>query len=838
MVLLSISCTISILAVAGVHYWLRRNLELSPRLHEVDNDAGPPPPDLQRKRFGGGLQQIGSRTKALASTNYVSNWQSLGPKNVVSVGEPRLGRVNCITADPTNSNKLFVGAASGGVWISLDGGQTWTPRTDNLPVLGVSSIVVDPNNSSVVYMATGDADDSITPSIGVYKSVDGGLSWAPTGLTFAMTDYHLIYRLTIHPTVSGTVYAATDSTIYVTKDAGSTWQQINPQGANNSSNITWYDIKFAPSNSSTLYTIGYGAQFYRSTDSGVTWQQTTVGLPATSAIGRSAMAVTAAEPQSVYLLCSDYSTDALYGIYRSTDGGISFAPLPDGGTVAADFGQQSWYDTCLAASPSNPVKLYAAGVHISQSLNHGSTWQSVGAGTHVDVHDLEFIDGYLYACTDGGVHRTADGGAHWTDLSQSLIIGEIYAISGTEQDAALIYTGEQDNGLNRPDGTQWLNVPLGDCGNSIIDPTSEAIVYATSAYGGFSKTTDGWNSYIELQVTNESCEFVGPPLAIHPTNPGILYAGYQNVWQTSDGGNTWQKISNFGDTNTCSALLVSSSNPAFIYVSRGATLLKTQDGGTTWQDISTGLPLDSYVQVQSITVDPNNSGRLWVALNVGGSNSVYASNNAGGSWTNYSGSLPDVGARTIVYENGSQDALYLGMSIGVYYRNASMSDWQPFMTNLPNVIVDDLKIHYGTRTLRAGTYGRGLWESPLASTSSSHPAFFSGEVPLTNGVYYLRFTNGNYFGYYSYLTDPAYIYHFDLGFEYVFAANDGESGVYLYDFASSDFLYTSATFPFPYLYDFSLQSTLYYYLDTTTPGHYTSNPRYFFDFNTGTIITK
>ena len=105
-------------------------------------------------------------------------------------------------------------------------------------------------------------------------------------------------------------------------------------------------------------------------------------------------------------------------------------------------------------------------------------------------------------------------------------------------------------------------------------------------------------------------------------------------------------------------------------------------------------------------------------------------------------------------------------------------------------------------------------------------------------MYYLQFPSGNYFGYYSFLSNPAYLYHFDLGYEYVFDAPDGNGGVYLYDFTSDTFFYTSPSFPFPYLYDFTLNTVLYYYADTTNPGHYTSNPRYFFDFATGQIITK
>ena len=130
---------------------------------------------------------------------------------------------------------------------------------------------------------------------------------------------------------------------------------------------------------------------------------------------------------------------------------------------------------------------------------------------------------------------------------------------------------------------------------------------------------------------------------------------------------------------------------------------------------------------------------------------------------------------------------------------------------------------------------------PSGGTPTPTPTdatFFTGQSALGDGVYFLQFPDGVPFGYYSYLTDPAYLYHFDLGYEYVFDADDGNSGVYFYDFASRDFFYTSPAFPFPYLYDFALNTVLYYYPDTTSPGHYTTNPRYFYDFAAGAIITK
>jgi len=124
-----------------------------------------------------------------------------------------------------------------------------------------------------------------------------------------------------------------------------------------------------------------------------------------------------------------------------------------------------------------------------------------------------------------------------------------------------------------------------------------------------------------------------------------------------------------------------------------------------------------------------------------------------------------------------------------------------------------------------------------AASVTQHPAFFAGEAALSNGVYYLALPNGNVFGYYSYLTDPRYIYHFDMGYEFVYDPNDGSGAVYMYDFASSHWWYTARNYPFPYLYDFSLNALLYYYPDTANAGHYTATPRYFYDFGRSKIIT-
>ena len=177
----------------------------------------------------------------------------------------------------------------------------------------------------------------------------------------------------------------------------------------------------------------------------------------------------------------------------------------------------------------------------------------------------------------------------------------------------------------------------------------------------------------------------------------------------------------------------------------------------------------------------------------------------------------------------------MGTDVGVFYTINSGSSWTSLVNGLPRVAVLGLTFHSPSRTLRASTHGRGAWDIDVAGILTS-PAFFNGEIALGGGWSYLQFPNGTPFGYYSYLADPRFIYHIDLGYEYLFDANDANHGIFFYDFASSSFFYTSPS-AFPYLYDFSLHAWLYYLPDVNNPGRYSHNPRWFYNFATGQWIT-
>lgn len=695
---------------------------------------GPPPPELMVARFGG--EKLATRrppSAPLAANIATANWQELGPLNMTDPGatailEPSQGRINAVAGDAQNAQHLYAAGASGGVWVTTDGGTTWSPRAQTLPLITVSSIVVDQANGNVVYIATGDADGRVTPSIGVYKSTDGGTTWNATGLTFQATDQIYIPKLAIDPTNGANVYAVASDGVYYTKNGGTNWTKVQPSGAPQS----YRDIKVRPGIASSVYAVADNAGFFRSVDGGLNWQPAT-GVPDPFAARRAVIGVTAADASVVYLLAALVAggADDLV-IYKSNDGGGTFAQVPSPTLKEFAANQATFFDLALAVSPTNANELMGGVVSVFRSVDGGASWFYTSAGptatanpiVHVDQHAIEYINNAIYVGSDGGLHRTTDGGLSWPNLSPTLGVGQIYQISGSRQNPALIFVGEQDNGFNRYLAGKWEHFNAGDFGRVAVDPTNDQVIYASANFAFF-KYTDINGIPTTMNVTAEGKRFEGAPVVINPNNPQIVYAGYQNLFRTTNGGGAWQNITNFAaDGLNVDVIALAPSDPKIIYLARSngfgnSKVYRSPDDGATFNDISAGLP----AVVTGVAVDPANPLRVWASLQGGNTNAVHFSQNGGGTWTNFSGtSLPNSSTRAIVYETGSQDGLYVGTVAGVYFRDSTMADWAPYNTNLPNVVVSSLEIDYNSRKLRAGTYGRGLWQTDLATRSTAAKA--------------------------------------------------------------------------------------------------------------------
>lgn len=415
------------------------------------------------------------------------NWSFIGPA-VVPGGGGGAGRVNVIRFDPNNSQNIFAGAASGGLWKSTDGGLSWSSNTDLLPALSIADMAINPRNTDTMYIATGDGygyeylNDfwGGTYSAGVLMSVDGGVTWNSTGLSYSQSQTDIIQRIVVSPIHPEIVMIATRNGIFRSDDGGATWSLVQSGH--------YYDIEFNTANADVVYSTD-NSSLYRSLDGGQTWSQLYQGI----CTGRISIATTAANDNVIYALCETGT------FYRSNDGGLSFTQ--PGSPQTTFYG---YYDCVLAASQVDENTIYCGGLGISKSNDGGNSWQSAanngGGGdyVHADNHFLDFLPGSnttIFSGNDGGVFKTDDAGSSWTDLSNSLGIKQYYRMGQSSTDPYLIYAGAQDNGTDRLKNGVWEQVSGADGMECLVDYTNDDVVYVSSQNGYVQRSTDGGASF-------------------------------------------------------------------------------------------------------------------------------------------------------------------------------------------------------------------------------------------------------------------------------------------------------------------------------------------------------
>lgn len=658
-----------------------------------------------------------------------SNWISKGPINtpiILSNGKKRgNGRVNCIAFDPVDANIIWVGSPAGGLWKSVDGGSNWTTNTDDLPVIGVSHIAIDPNNNQIMYIVTGDADATDTYSIGILKSIDGGLTWNTTGLSYTVDQQKTVNKVIINPNFTDSLYAVTNQNILISADAGATWQTTGALGR-------WRDIEFKPYNPSVAYAAkqsGGSSTIYRTTDGGANWNLITNGLSGSRY--RPLLAVTPANPEVIYALFSE-SDYSFHGLYKSTDSGDNWLLQSDSPNIfgwdtdGTGTGGQSWYDMSLGVSTNDESLVYVGGINVWRSDDNGVNWDidaSSGNGSnysymHVDQHAFEFNPHthVAYAGNDGGFYKFMESLNKWVDISDGLEISQFYNLGLSRSNPDRLVAGAQDNGTEMLTNTTWDAIRGSDGMECAIDHYDENIIYSESQYGGLRKSYNGGNNWNNIKPVNYEGAW-NTPYEMHSINSNLLVAGYDEVYRSTDGGGSWDSISyNVSGGADLRSIALAPSDENYIYAASYSKIKMTKDAGLTWYYIKPGLP--NY-NITDIAVSTNNADRAWVTFSdYNSTNKVYETNDAGVTWTNITGNnLPGLPVNCIVYQGNAKDDLYIGTDIGVYHKDNTMSEWMPYNNGLPNVIVKELEIHYDEGTISAATYGRGVWESTLNTLS-------------------------------------------------------------------------------------------------------------------------
>ncbi|HXC04634.1 MAG TPA: hypothetical protein VNZ86_07760, partial [Bacteroidia bacterium] len=490
-------------------------------------------------------QFIASQQRSPSSITMAGNWSLLGPTTKTSAGGGA-GRVNVVRFDPSNPNTIYVGTPAGGLWKSTNSGLAWTCNTDRLAVIGISDLVVDPTNANTIYIATGDGDAGDTYSIGVLKSVDGGITWHATGLSFNIADTRRTYSLAMNPLNHNELLAGTVSGLFKTMDGGVTWSKTLTAGVR--------DIKFKPNDTTTVYAVSSGT-FYRSTNTGNNFTGVTIGLPTLSSVCRLSIAVTPADNSIVYVLASNVNTYNFNGLYQSTDYGVTFTKKSSTPNVlgfnqnGGDTGGQGWYTLSIAASPTNKNEVIVGGVNVWRSTTAGVSWSVNSSWTgfggpyvHADIHGLAYLPGsgttYFAGC-DGGIFRTTNSGSAWTDLSNGLQIGEMYRLGCSQSNPNMVVQGWQDNGTNQYDAAAnpiWNQILGGDGMECFIDYTNTNYQYGEQYNGSLNRTSNNWSNSTSITSNITGAGAWVTPWCMDPVTPSTLYAGFQEVWKSTNRG--------------------------------------------------------------------------------------------------------------------------------------------------------------------------------------------------------------------------------------------------------------------------------------------------------------
>ena len=688
-----------------------------------------------------------------------STWESLGPWDwdhdaADRSYAPGAAHIYVVEQSQSNPDVLYAGTATTGLWKTLDHGLNWTPVTADLLVNGLTALEINHSNDDVVYA-------EILSS--VYKTTDGGEHWIPTGdaafqaLSLNITD------IVMHPADSSIVWAATKSGLYRTTDGGQNWS------SQLSGDIL--EIEFHPTDDDTIYTVLRNdniTEFYRSIDNGALFTHQSTGWPSPDLVAgeeqkRTEIAVSPDDPDLVIALATGSANggSGLYGIYRSTDAGVTWTfeccgPQPAGPPSASnpnlmgwsdaglDNGGQYYYDLALDISPTNADSIFVAGVNLWISDDGGSSFvcpskwsHSYKPGyVHADIHDIHYYasSGELWIACDGGIFFSEDNGAVFTRRINGITGTDFWGFGAGYRDGDVMLGGTYHNGTLLRDNDTYLNGWIctdgGDGYRGFVHPVLERQAFSDYNIKKLSGDREVNNATRSFSHKPNATYTIGrsSDMMFHPQYNGTWYSGSDSsLWKTEDNGYSYTEVYKFN--GKIAALDMCFTNPDVMY---GATfpawwdpkqIYRTDDGGENWQEITppSGMLNGNLWVPYDIAVSALNPDEVWIVRTsmYGGTDLngavVFYSDDGGTTWTNYTSDLPSGEACTsIAHHWGSDGGVYIGTRRAVYYRNNSMSDWQLYSAGQPAATVSVRLIpHYETQSIRNGT-NRSIWERDLS----------------------------------------------------------------------------------------------------------------------------
>ncbi|MEX2356411.1 MAG: hypothetical protein WD535_05165 [Thermaerobacterales bacterium] len=700
-----------------------------------------------------------------------------------SVGPHRGGRVPAVAGDPANPLVFYFGSSGGGVWKTVNGGNSWRNVSDGFfGTASVGALAVAPSDPNVLYAGMGECNirGNVAHGDGVYKSTDAGKTWSHVGLA----ETRHIARVRIHPHNPDTVYAAAlghvfgenpERGVYRSTDGGKTWEQILYQ----SSRAGAVDLAIDPTNPRILYAAfwechrtpwslssgGPDSGLFKSIDGGDTWTdlRDRPGLP-TGIKGRMGVAVSGAQPDRVWAIIEAGEP----GLFRSDNGGETWIRVSDD----LHLYHRPWYFCHIYADPQDAETVYILNVQFWKSNDGGRSFSAIATG-HPDNHDL-WIDPAnplrMVAGNDGGAQVSFDGARSWSwELNQPT--GEFYHVVTDRETPYRMYGSQQDNStISVPSKSDrglitlfdWYDVAGGESGDLAVRPDDPHIVYGGSILGAIERYDQRTLLRRDITVWPDNPIGWGAdhckvrfawtfPIVLSPHDPNVLYTAGNQVFRTTDQGTSWEAVSPdltrndptkmkpsggpitkdnasteyyctvfaFAESPVRKGVLWAGSDDGLIHVSK--------DGGETWENV-TPAALPEWTLVSIIEPSHHDPAAAYVAATKYKLDDfrpyVFRTADYGQTWEPIAAGIPKGHFARVVREDPErQGLLYLGTEGGAYVSWDAGRSWRPLQSNLPVVPVHDLSVSH-TGDLVAATHGRAFWVlddlTPLRSWEPEH----------------------------------------------------------------------------------------------------------------------
>ena len=694
------------------------------------------------------------------------SWRAIGPANMG-------GRVTDIDGVPGDPSTFYVSGADGGIFKTTNGGVSFNPIFENQRAYSIGSLTIAPSDNNILWVGTGEGDprNSVGYGWGVYKSIDGGMSWKHLGLK----NTERIKRIVVDPKNPNIACVCAlgkewgpnkERGVFKTIDGGKTWKKI----LYIDENTGCADIAMEDNNSRIMYAGmwtfrrkpwrfddgGKNTALYRTMDGGETWKKIMNGLPDKD-MARPGVHIAQSEPNIIYLMTEFEGGGTAF---KSEDRGESWEMVNDDPNI--NF--RPFYYSDVRVDPNQPNVLFSISGRLSRSKDSGNTWEQIAKTVHGD-HQALWIDPtnskYILNGSDGGFQRSFDGGDSW-EIINNIELSQFYQMEIDNKKPYNIYGGLQDNGTwvgpsNSLYGAgilkrHWKGLAYGDGYFAVPIPGEEHFVY-TNLQGGVPFLVD--SRYGNVQTIHPYPKIVGSagdaiekhkyrfnwdsPIMISPHDPETVYVGGNVVFKSNNRGKSWEVISPDLTTNDkskqrssggtiyqdntaaefhCTILYLAESPIQKGVIWAGTddgNIQITLDGGKNWSNLKNrikGLP--EYSWISKIHASEHNAGTAIIVIDQHRMNDfrpyIFMTEDFGKSWRKITSNLPsDDYVKVVRQDPHNPNLLFAGMEHGIFASWNMGKSWEKINNNLPNVSVRDLRIQARDRDLVVATHGRGVF---------------------------------------------------------------------------------------------------------------------------------